>query len=114
MKHLDVEKRTLNWEERLQIALDISHGLEYLHDGVSKVIVKIFSISAQVGTYIFKNINFSFSEQAVPAVIHRDLKSANILLDHLYRAKVILGTINSLIILSCSLSSWFEETRLYS
>lgn len=54
----DVEKRTLNWEERLQIALDISHGLEYLHDG------------------------------AVPAVIHRDLKSANILLDYLYRAKV--------------------------
>ncbi|KAL8124723.1 calcium/calmodulin-regulated receptor-like kinase 2 isoform X2 [Apium graveolens] len=54
----DEEKRTLNWEERLQIALDISHGLEYLHDG------------------------------AVPAVIHRDLKSANILLDHFYRAKV--------------------------
>nr|XP_043608237.1 calcium/calmodulin-regulated receptor-like kinase 2 [Erigeron canadensis] len=52
------EKPTLNWEERLQIALDISHGLEYLHDG------------------------------AVPPVIHRDLKSANILLDHLMRAKV--------------------------
>ncbi|KAI3665797.1 hypothetical protein L6452_44431 [Arctium lappa] len=51
------EKHTLNWEERLQIALDISHGIEYLHDG------------------------------AVPPVIHRDLKSANILLDHLMRAK---------------------------
>ncbi|XP_076907355.1 calcium/calmodulin-regulated receptor-like kinase 2 isoform X1 [Bidens hawaiensis] len=52
------EKPTLNWEERVQIALDISHGIEYLHDG------------------------------AVPPVIHRDLKSANILLDHLMRAKV--------------------------
>nr|WGU43391.1 calcium/calmodulin-regulated receptor-like kinase 2 isoform X2 [Nardostachys jatamansi] len=52
------EKRTLSWEERLQIALDISHGIEYLHDG------------------------------AVPPVIHRDLKSANILLDQLMRAKV--------------------------
>ncbi|KAJ9562292.1 hypothetical protein OSB04_007452 [Centaurea solstitialis] len=52
------EKPALNWEERLQIALDISHGIEYLHDG------------------------------AVPPVIHRDLKSANILLDHLTRAKV--------------------------
>lgn len=52
------EERVLNWEERLQIALDISHGIEYLHEG------------------------------AVPPVIHRDLKSANILLDHFMRAKV--------------------------
>ncbi|KAL3525813.1 hypothetical protein ACH5RR_014185 [Cinchona calisaya] len=51
-------ERALSWEERLQIALDISHGIEYLHDG------------------------------AVPPVIHRDLKSANILLDHSMRAKV--------------------------
>lgn len=50
--------QVLRWEERLQIALDISHGIEYLHEG------------------------------AVPPVIHRDLKSANILLDHSMRAKV--------------------------
>lgn len=50
--------QVLTWEERLQIALDISHGIEYLHEG------------------------------AVPPVIHRDLKSANILLDHSMRAKV--------------------------
>ncbi|KAK8631189.1 hypothetical protein V6N13_079948 [Hibiscus sabdariffa] len=50
--------RGLNWDERLQIALDISHGIEYLHEG------------------------------AVPPVIHRDLKSANILLDESMRAKV--------------------------
>ncbi|XP_008788929.1 calcium/calmodulin-regulated receptor-like kinase 2 [Phoenix dactylifera] len=48
----------LSWEERLQIALDVSHGIEYLHEG------------------------------AVPPVIHRDLKSANILLDKSMRAKV--------------------------
>ncbi|KAJ7974253.1 Receptor-like protein kinase [Quillaja saponaria] len=52
------EDRVLSWGERLQIALDISHGIEYLHEG------------------------------AVPPVIHRDLKSANILLDSLMRAKV--------------------------
>ncbi|XP_076906034.1 calcium/calmodulin-regulated receptor-like kinase 2 [Bidens hawaiensis] len=52
------EKPALSWQERLQISLDISHGIEYLHDG------------------------------AVPPVMHRDLKSANILLDHLMRAKV--------------------------
>ncbi|GFY86846.1 protein kinase superfamily protein [Actinidia rufa] len=55
---LGQEERVLSWEERLQIALDISHGIEYLHDG------------------------------AVPPVIHRDLKSANILLDRTMRAKV--------------------------
>ncbi|KAE8671060.1 putative leucine-rich repeat receptor-like serine/threonine-protein kinase [Hibiscus syriacus] len=51
-------ERCLNWDERLQISLDISYGIEYLHEG------------------------------AVPPVIHRDLKSANILLDQSMRAKV--------------------------
>lgn len=31
--HLGEEKK-LSWDERLQIALDISHGIEYLHEGV--------------------------------------------------------------------------------
>ncbi|KAL4185673.1 hypothetical protein AMTRI_Chr10g231880 [Amborella trichopoda] len=48
----------LSWEERLQIAEDVSHGIEYLHEG------------------------------AVPPVIHRDIKSANILLNSSMRAKV--------------------------
>lgn len=52
------EEYSLSWEDRVQIALDISHGVEYLHDG------------------------------AVPPVIHRDLKTANILLDQSMRAKV--------------------------
>lgn len=58
-RHLYSEKPcNLTWEERLQIALDVSHGIEYLHEGAS------------------------------PPVIHRDLKSANILLDRNMRAKV--------------------------
>ncbi|KAI4352352.1 hypothetical protein L6164_006615 [Bauhinia variegata] len=52
------EEQDLSWDDRLQIAADISHGIEYLHEG------------------------------AVPPVIHRDLKSGNILLDHTMRAKV--------------------------
>lgn len=28
------EEKALSWDERLQIAIDISHGIEYLHEGV--------------------------------------------------------------------------------
>ncbi|KAK7825297.1 calcium/calmodulin-regulated receptor-like kinase 1, partial [Quercus suber] len=48
----------LNWDLRVHISLDIARGLEYLHDG------------------------------AVPPVIHRDIKSSNILLDQSMRARV--------------------------
>lgn len=57
--HLYSEKlEPLCWELRVQIALDVARGLEYLHDG------------------------------AVPPVIHRDIKSSNILLDGSMRARV--------------------------
>ncbi|PSR95641.1 Calcium/calmodulin-regulated receptor-like kinase [Actinidia chinensis var. chinensis] len=48
----------LSWGLRVQIALDVARGLEYLHDG------------------------------AIPPVIHRDIKSSNILLDQSMRARV--------------------------
>ncbi|GFP89964.1 probable leucine-rich repeat receptor-like serine/threonine-protein kinase at5g15730 [Phtheirospermum japonicum] len=57
--HLYNEKLgALQWELRVQIAIDVARGLEYLHDG------------------------------AVPPVIHRDIKSSNILLDQCMRARV--------------------------
>uniref|UniRef100_A0A5B6YWU0 Protein kinase domain-containing protein n=1 Tax=Davidia involucrata TaxID=16924 RepID=A0A5B6YWU0_DAVIN len=57
--HLYSEKNEpLSWDLRVQIALDVARGLEYLHDG------------------------------AVPPVIHRDIKSSNILLDQSMRARV--------------------------
>uniref|UniRef100_A0A0D3H2N5 Protein kinase domain-containing protein n=1 Tax=Oryza barthii TaxID=65489 RepID=A0A0D3H2N5_9ORYZ len=48
----------LSWAARIQIALDSARGLEYIH------------------------------EHTVPVYIHRDIKSANILIDKNYRAKV--------------------------
>ncbi|KAM0862251.1 hypothetical protein ACQ4PT_045376 [Festuca glaucescens] len=48
----------LSWTERVQIALDSARGLEYIH------------------------------EHTVPVYIHRDIKSANILIDKNTRAKV--------------------------
>ncbi|XP_010908875.1 calcium/calmodulin-regulated receptor-like kinase 1 isoform X2 [Elaeis guineensis] len=57
--HLYSEKHeALSWEWRVTIALDVARGLEYLHDG------------------------------AVPPVVHRDIKSSNILLDQSMRARV--------------------------
>uniref|UniRef100_A0A6N2K2G0 Protein kinase domain-containing protein n=1 Tax=Salix viminalis TaxID=40686 RepID=A0A6N2K2G0_SALVM len=50
--------RSINWIRRLEIAEDAAKGIEYLHTG------------------------------CVPAVIHRDLKTSNILLDKNMRAKV--------------------------
>lgn len=36
--HSGEEGQGLSWDERLQIALDISHGIEYLHEGVYRLI----------------------------------------------------------------------------
>ncbi|KAE9588614.1 putative protein kinase RLK-Pelle-LRR-I-2 family [Lupinus albus] len=52
------ENGTLDWDLRLHIALDVARGLVYLHDG------------------------------AIPPVIHRDIKSCNILLDESMGARV--------------------------
>ncbi|CAN4083739.1 unnamed protein product [Withania somnifera] len=51
-------KAPLQWSTRVQIALDAARGLEYIH------------------------------EHTVPVYIHRDIKSANILIDKNFRAKV--------------------------
>lgn len=50
----------LPWSTRVQIALDSARGLEYMH------------------------------EHTVPVYIHRDIKSANILIDKNFRGKVFL------------------------
>jgi len=53
-------KDPLPWSSRVQIALDSARGLEYIH------------------------------EHTVPVYIHRDVKSANILIDKNFRGKVTL------------------------
>ncbi|KDP40832.1 hypothetical protein JCGZ_24831 [Jatropha curcas] len=55
---LDKKMEVLSWKERLEIALDAAQGLEYLHHGCR------------------------------PPIIHRDVKSANILLNDNLQAKI--------------------------
>ncbi|MBA0843885.1 hypothetical protein Goshw_023373, partial [Gossypium schwendimanii] len=60
----------LSWNLRVYIALDVARGLEYLHDGVIFLLIR------------------TIDGPAVPPVIHRDIKSSNILLDQSMRARV--------------------------
>ncbi|KAM3301489.1 hypothetical protein P3S67_015991 [Capsicum chacoense] len=53
----------LPWSKRVQIALDSASGLEYIH------------------------------EHTVPVYIHRDIKTANILIDKNFHAKICQGTL---------------------
>ncbi|PNX54815.1 receptor-like protein kinase, partial [Trifolium pratense] len=58
-QHLSVKNtNNLKWNERLNIAIDAAHGLDYLHNGCN------------------------------PPIMHRDLKPSNILLDENMNAKI--------------------------
>lgn len=52
------EEKSLSWKERMQCAVDVAQGLEYLHN------------------------------HANPSLVHRDIKSANILFDDEMNAKI--------------------------
>lgn len=54
----NIEKKVLSWTQRIQIALDVATGLNYIHNYTS------------------------------PPFVHKDLKSSNVLLDGELRAKI--------------------------
>ncbi|CAM0145459.1 unnamed protein product [Urochloa decumbens] len=58
LHHQQQQQQQLDWERRYRIALGVARGLSYLH------------------------------HDCIPAVIHRDIKSSNILLDHRMEARL--------------------------
>jgi serine/threonine protein kinase len=104
----DQNGELLTWEQRVNIAQDISRGLEYLHEGVSMPYFFLSSMLASMCLYelftmlsrcmfhflchVFDNQMTLEFWQAVPPVIHRDIKAANILLDATMTARVSLFT----------------------
>ncbi|XP_008776618.1 calcium/calmodulin-regulated receptor-like kinase 1 isoform X1 [Phoenix dactylifera] len=87
--HLYSEKHeALSWDWRINIALDVARGLEYLHDGVSSHIISLAENNGESKKYSKALFLLLVLMQAVPPVVHRDIKSSNILLDRSMRARV--------------------------
>ena len=75
--------RALDWSMRLRIACGAARGLAYLHE------------DCKLPSYICKSLLNVFIEHSIvesplghPRIIHRDIKSSNILLDDKFEAQV--------------------------
>lgn len=58
MCFLDENLEPLNWDLRIQIALDVARGLEYLHDGVSYE--TLFSCKIRVVMYAYDGCSHAY------------------------------------------------------
>nr|XP_043635407.1 uncharacterized protein LOC122606633 [Erigeron canadensis] len=94
--HVDGKTCTLTWKQRINICIDAARGLNYLHNHVAEK----------------------------ERVIHRDLKSANILLDHDWKAMIAdlglskLGRANEnetyLITNACGTQGYCDPTYIHT
>ncbi|MBA0710256.1 hypothetical protein Golax_025243 [Gossypium laxum] len=84
--HLDGQRgKILDFNQRLEIAIDVAHGLTYLHLYAGKI--KLAELAGFGLTPLFLS-NVVLYRESEKQIIHRDVKSSNILLTESMRAKV--------------------------
>ncbi|MBA0612063.1 hypothetical protein Godav_012708 [Gossypium davidsonii] len=84
--HLDGQHgKILDFNQRLEIAIDVAHGLTYLHLYAGKI--KLAELAGFGLTPLFLS-NVVLYRESEKQIIHRDVKSSNILLTESMRAKV--------------------------
>jgi serine/threonine protein kinase len=79
----------LEWPARVRIAAGSARGIAYLHEDCNDIFHSFTSFLMICTTLMFCYlILYFFSLAGHPRIIHRDIKSSNILLDNNFEALV--------------------------
>lgn len=94
MQFVGGERPVLDWATRLKVALGAARGIAYLHEDCNFLLfvfclplkhLFFFTYSTLVLTFVIVGLLLLSGH---PRIIHRDIKSSNILLDNNYEAQV--------------------------